>query len=95
VGAGQPVLSVGLPIGSPVGPRDARGLDFFENMLPEGPALLRMAALAEVRPVDTYGILREFGRDCAGAIMVLPDGERPGGSGDSGYSRWHPATWGG
>jgi len=35
-GLGSPVLSVGLPIGSPTGPRDTRGLDFFENMLPEG-----------------------------------------------------------
>jgi serine/threonine-protein kinase HipA len=63
-----------------------RGLDFFENMLPEGPALARMADLAGVRPVDTYGILKAFGRDCAGAIMMLPDGERPGGDGGSGYS---------
>ncbi len=85
-GLGSPVLSVGLPIGAPTGPRDMRGLDFFENMLPEGPALERMAALAGVRPVDTYGILAAFGRDCAGAIMVLPDGDRPGGNGGSGYS---------
>jgi len=80
-GLGSPVLSVGLPIGSPTGPRDPRGLDFFENMLPEGPALARVAALAGVRPVDTYGILRAFGRDCAGAIMVVPEGEQPGGNG--------------
>jgi len=85
-GLGSPALSVGLPIGAPTGPRDRRGLDFFENMLPEGPALERMAALAGVRPVDTYGILAAFGHDCAGAIMVLPDGERPGRSSGSGYS---------
>jgi serine/threonine-protein kinase HipA len=90
-GLGSPALSVGLPIGAPAGPRDLRGLrglrglDFFENMLPEGPALDRIAALARVRSVDTYGILAAFGRDCAGAIMVLPDGDRPGGNG-SGYS---------
>jgi serine/threonine-protein kinase HipA len=89
-GLGSPALSVGLPIGAQVGPRDLRGLDFFENMLPEGPALTRMAALAGVRPVDTYGILAAFGRDCAGAIMVLPDGERPGGNDDSGYSPMTP-----
>ena len=89
-GLGSPVLSVGLPIGAPAGPRDLRGLDFFENILPEGPALERMAALAGVRPVDTYGILAAFGRDCAGAIMVLPDGDRPGGSGGSGYSSMTP-----
>jgi HipA-like protein len=64
-GLGSPALSVGLPIGAPVGPRDTRGLDFFENILPEGPALERMAALARVRPVDTYGILAAFGRAMA------------------------------
>jgi serine/threonine-protein kinase HipA len=85
-GLGSPVLSVGLPIGTPLGPRDMRGLDFFENMLPEGPVLAQMAALAGTRPVDTYGILKAFGRDCAGAIMLLPDGERPGGKGCDGYS---------
>jgi len=89
-GLGSPVLSVGLPIGAPTGPRDLRGLDFFENILPEGPALERMAVLAGVRPVDTHGILAAFGRDCAGAIMVLPDGDRPGGSGGSGYSPMTP-----
>ena len=68
-----------------------RGLDFFENMLPEGPALERMAVLAGVRPVDTYGILAAFGRDCAGAVMVLPDGEQPGGNERSGYTPMTPS----
>jgi serine/threonine-protein kinase HipA len=88
-GLGSPVLSVGLPIGAPAGPRDMRGVDFLENILPEGSALPRMATLAGVRQVDTYGILGAFGRDCAGAIMVLPDGERPGGNG-GGYSPMAP-----
>ncbi len=85
-GRGSPALSVGLPVGTPIGSRDMRGLDFFENMLPEGPALTRMAALAGARSVDTYGILAAFGRDCAGAIMLLPDGEEPGTQGRSGYT---------
>ena len=85
-GLGSPALSVGLPVGAPTGPRDMRGLDFFENMLPEGAALARMAALADVRPVDTYGILAAFGRDCAGAIMLLPDTEQAGMQGRGGYT---------
>ena len=89
-GLGSPALSVGLPVGTPAGPRDTRGLDFFENMLPEGPALIRMAALAGVRPVDTYGILAAFGRDCAGAVMLLPDREQPGAAGHSGYTPMTP-----
>ncbi len=89
-GLGSPAQSVGLPIGSPTGSKDMRGLDFFEDILPEGQPLERMAALAGVRPVDTYGLLRAFGRDCAGAIMVLPDELRPGGNAVSGYSPMSP-----
>ena len=85
-GLGSPALSVGLPVGTQTGPRDLRGLDFFENVLPEGPALARMAVLAGVRPVDTYGILSAFGRDCAGAVMLLPDGEQAEAHGRAGYS---------
>jgi serine/threonine-protein kinase HipA len=90
-GLGSPALSVGLPVGTPTGPRDLRGLDFFENMLPEGPALARMATLAAVRPADTYGILAAFGRDCAGAVVLLPDGEQPGPADRGGYSPVSPA----
>jgi serine/threonine-protein kinase HipA len=89
-GLGSPALSVGLPIGTARGPRDQRGLDFFENMLPEGPALGRMAELAGVRPADTFGILRAFGRDCAGAIMLLPEDAEPGAAGPSGYTAMTP-----
>jgi serine/threonine-protein kinase HipA len=90
-GLGSPALSVGLPIGAPIGSRDLRGLDFFENMLPEGPALARMAALAGVRPVDTYGVLAAFGRDCAGAVTLLPDGEPAGAQDRGGYTPMTPA----
>jgi serine/threonine-protein kinase HipA len=88
-GRGSRALSVGLPLGSPTGPRDMRALDYFENILPEGQALTSMASLAGVRPADTFGILATFGRDCAGAIMLLPEAERPGAERDSGY---RPAT---
>jgi serine/threonine-protein kinase HipA len=84
-------LSVGLPLGSPVGPRDLRALDYFENILPEGQTLATMASLAGVRPADTFGILATFGRDCAGAIMLLPESERPDAEHDN---RYLPATGG-
>jgi len=62
---------------SPVGPRDLRALDYFENILPEGQTLATMASLAGVRAADTFGILAAFGRDCAGAIMLRPEPDRP------------------
>lgn len=73
-GLGSRVLSVALPIGEPIGPRDGRGLDFFENLLPEGPAIETMARIAGVSRYDTFGILAAFGEDCAGAIIIFPDG---------------------
>ena len=91
MGTGQPGPVRRAAHRDAAGPRDMRGLDFFENMLPEGPALARMAALAGVRPVDTYGILAAFGRDCAGAVMLLPDGEPPGAAGRGGYTPLTPA----
>jgi serine/threonine-protein kinase HipA len=84
-GRGSSVLSVGLPLGSVTGPRDMRGMDFFENILPEGPALTQIATLASTRSLDTYGVLAVFGRDCAGAITLLPDGEEPGSAGKGEY----------
>lgn len=85
-GRGSTVLSVGLELDSPTGPRDMRGLDFFENILPEGPALTQMAALAGTRPADTYGVLTAFGRDCAGAIVLLPEGEEPSSTDEYEYA---------
>ena len=38
----------------------------------------------------SVSILAAFGRDCAGAIMVLPHGDRPGGNDRSGYSPMTP-----
>ncbi len=88
-GRGSRALSVGLPLGSPVARRDVRALDYFENILPEGEALARMASLAGVRQADTYGILAMFGRDCAGAIMLLAESDCPDAEQDNGYL---PAT---
>jgi serine/threonine-protein kinase HipA len=44
-----------------------------------------------VRPVDAYGILAAFGRDCAGAVMLLPDEEQAEGQGRGGYTPMAPA----
>lgn len=76
-GAGSRLLSVSLPLGSRIPARDNRPLDFFENLLPEGRTLDEMARLAGVARADTYGILAEFGRDCAGAVTIIPEGEEP------------------
>jgi len=82
-GLGSRALSVSLPLGSPISQRDDRVLDFFSNLLPDGPVLIAMAQLAGVSPFDTFGLLRTFGTDCAGAVILLPAGEAPADS-----SKW-------
>jgi serine/threonine-protein kinase HipA len=89
-GLGSRILSVSLPLGVPLPVRDNTGLDFFENLLPEGPALDTMARLARMSRAGTFGILASFGQDCAGAIMVLPDGEMVPGPGEQTYTPWTP-----
>jgi serine/threonine-protein kinase HipA len=79
-GRGSRVLSVSLPLGSPTNVRDNRALDFFSNLLPDGPVLIAMANLAGVSPLDTFGLLSTFGSECAGAVLLLPEGEQPLGS---------------
>lgn len=76
-GLGSRILSVSLPLGSPLSSRDDRALDFFSNLLPDGPALIAMAQLAGVSPLDTFGLLSVFGSDCAGAVVLLTEGQTP------------------
>jgi serine/threonine-protein kinase HipA len=76
-GLGSRVLSVLLPLGSPTSSRDDRALDFFSNLLPDGPVLIAMAQLAGVSALDTFGLLTTFGSECAGAVVLLPEGKTP------------------
>jgi serine/threonine-protein kinase HipA len=84
-GAGKRILSVSLPLGAPIAARDNRPLDFFENLLPEGPTLDEMARLVGAPRADTYEILSQFGRDCAGAVAIIPEGEEPAPSAAAKY----------
>lgn len=46
--------------------------NFFLNLLPEGHVLEDVAYRMNLRIHDVFGFLRHFGRDCAGAITLLP-----------------------
>lgn len=83
-GLGSRILSISLPLGSPTGPRDDRALEYFSNLLPDGPTLTAMASLAGVSELDTFGLLSTFGSECAGAVVLLSDGQSPS----------DPSTWG-
>ncbi len=81
--AGEPVLSVGLPVSArPItGPRVHA---YFNGLLPEGEARAMLAYdFGRIDPADVMAMLAALGRDCAGALVIVPDGERvaPAGRG--------------
>jgi len=85
-GAGARVLSVGLPVSDVVvDPLDAT--PFFAGLLPEGEARTRIAEEFRLSPSDTFGLLQAIGRECAGALTIVPQGVRPGVPG-KGEVRW-------
>ena len=50
---------------------------FFSNLLPDESVRLRIAEILNLTPDDTFGLLREIGCDCAGAIAFWPSGNHP------------------
>jgi serine/threonine-protein kinase HipA len=56
---------------------DAIARVFFDNLLPEGDVRAAIARLKRVSERNTFGLLHELGGDCAGAISLWPEGERP------------------
>ncbi len=52
-------------------------LQFFSNLLPDSPALLeridRRLSIGSTHPFDLLAVI---GRDCAGALQLIPDGEK-------------------
>jgi serine/threonine-protein kinase HipA len=49
----------------------ARSRPFFEALLPEGLVREQIANQLKLASSDSYGLLAELGRDCAGALQIL------------------------
>jgi serine/threonine-protein kinase HipA len=71
-------VSLSLPlresryVGAPV-------IAVFDNLLPDTDSIRRrIAEKVRAQGVDTYSLLAAVGRDCAGALQFLPEGEEPG-----------------
>jgi serine/threonine-protein kinase HipA len=62
----SPLLSCSLPLES----RPADALAFCIGLLPEGQALATLAANADIAANDTFALLRRYGRDVAGALVI-------------------------
>ncbi len=74
-------LSLSLPLrpaGEPY--RGERVLNFFDNLLPDNKEIrARMQRRFRVPSADPFALLAEVGRDCVGAIQLLPEGDVPEG----------------
>lgn len=72
-------LSLSLPL-LPSG-EDHRGhvvSDYFDNLLPDnGEIRNRIRDRFRLRSAGTFELLREIGRDCVGAVQLLPDERAP------------------
>ena len=66
---GTPLLSLSLPLTNRQYPQGIVR-PFLDGLLPEGEARKSIARNVGVGERDTYGLIRELGRDCAGAIVI-------------------------
>lgn len=68
-------LSLSLPI---TGSREIRGeavANYFENLLPDNEQIRqRLSRRFRTKSVDAFDLLTAIGRDCVGAVQLLPDG---------------------
>jgi HipA-like protein len=77
---GRP-LSLSLPFRSDNAPYKGQIVHvFFDNLLPDSDAIRRrLAQHHRAHSADPFGLLAVLGRDCVGAIQLLPPDETPTG----------------
>ncbi|ELQ6226591.1 type II toxin-antitoxin system HipA family toxin [Cronobacter turicensis] len=77
---GRP-LSLSLPFTPGNQPyRGARVRDYFDNLLPDSENIRRRLAMRyRAQSLEPFDLLAELGRDCVGAIQLLPADEAPDG----------------
>lgn len=73
-------LSLSLPLrAGNAAHRGAVVRSWFENLLPDSrPILERLANRFRVGRIDAFDLLAQIGRDCVGALQLMPDDEPPG-----------------
>jgi serine/threonine-protein kinase HipA len=75
-------LSLSLPI---TPSREVRGpavAHYFENLLPDNDRIReRLSRRFKTRDTEAFSLLQAIGRDCVGAVQLLPDGAEPKGWG--------------
>lgn len=74
-------LSLSLPINLDAEPlRGDKVGFFFDNLLPDSDAIRqRVRSRFHTRSADAFDLLEAIGRDCVGALQLLPEGKNPEG----------------
>jgi serine/threonine-protein kinase HipA len=71
---GAVIFSTSLPVNAERRPRGDVVRSFFGGLLPEGDARGVISDEFQVQRGDDFGLLTAIGRDCAGAVVLLPAG---------------------
>jgi serine/threonine-protein kinase HipA len=74
-------LSLSLPLlGGQLEHRGAAVANYFDNLLPDSDAIRkRLATRFGTQSSNTFDLLTAIGRDCVGAVQLLPEGQQPQG----------------
>jgi len=73
-------LSLSLPLTANREIRGQRVDDYFDNLLPDNPAIRsRIRSRFRTASTDAFDLLTAIGRDCVGAVQLLPPDEEPTG----------------
>src|SRR3954451_11922402 len=86
VSGGTIVLSQALPV-RPEAFDPLTTRSYFEGLLPESTRREELARELQVSVNDSYALLARIGRDCAGAVVIVPEDEAPDG-GDGNHVEW-------
>src|SRR5438132_9212919 len=73
---GELVLSASLPVQA-ARFKNSETRPFFEGLLPEGAVRQQIAGERGVSEQNAFGLLAEIGAECAGAVVIVPEGEEP------------------
>lgn len=73
-------LSQSMPISSSLETRGAVVKNYFDNLLPDNLGIRsRLGTRFHTRSTDTFDLLEAIGRDCVGAVQLLPEQTEPDG----------------
>jgi serine/threonine-protein kinase HipA len=71
-------LSLSLPMTSDAAITSAAVANYFDNLLPDSEGIRdRIHTRFGTRSANTFDLLEAIGRDCVGAVQLLPEGEEP------------------